>query len=445
MSRTPMILTAFFFNPQGDHRMSWRYPTAPGNEIFDLRYYLEMARTAEAACMDALFVADHVGMWDSYESNLTHYANARLEPITLLSALAAVTEHIGLIATASASYSEPYNLARQFASLDHLSHGRAGWNVVTSGMREEGMNYGRDTTIEHASRYERAEEYLEVVKSLWDSIEDGAILIDKESGRFANPRLIHRIDHAGKHFKVRGPLNVPRPPQGHPLIVQAGSSEDGRNLAAQHADLNFALSRSIADGQQYRADFNQRLARYGRRPADLKILPGILPIVAGSRSEADEKRALLETLVPDQVGIDLVSSWCGVDMSAFPIDGPIPPLPEIASFDGQRTNLERVRGFAKEGLTIREAARRISNAGTAPIMAGTAKDIADEMESWYQADAADGFALMFPVLPEDMTNFAKEVIPELQRRGLTRSRYEPGTLRDRLGVQRPSNRYAANS
>jgi FMN-dependent oxidoreductase (nitrilotriacetate monooxygenase family) len=369
--------------------MSWRHPDAPGREIFDLSYYRRLADAAESARMDAIFVADHVAMWDTYESNIAHYANARLEPITLLAALAAVTRHVGLIVTASASYSEPYNIARAFASLDHISNGRFGWNVVTSGMNEEAMNFGRDANIEHAFRYERAEEFLEVTKALWDSLEDDALLLDKKSGFFADPRRVHRINHVGKHFKVRGPLNVPRPPQGYPVIVQAGSSEDGKQLAAAHADLNFALVRTIEEGQRYRKDFDQRLQRIGRQPGDLKVLPGILPIVARSKSEAQEKRDFLETLVPARVGVDLVSSWGGMDLSAYPIDGPLPPLPEVSTYDGQRTNLERLKAFAKENLTIREIARRISNAGTGPVMAGTPTEIADEMEAWYVAGAAD--------------------------------------------------------
>ncbi|HEY2210139.1 MAG TPA: LLM class flavin-dependent oxidoreductase [Bradyrhizobium sp.] len=439
--RRSMILAAFFFNPQGDHRMSWRHPHAPGREIFSFNYYRTLAQSAETARLDTIFVADHVAMWDTYQSNIAHYANARLEPITLLSSLAAVTQHIGLIATASASYSEPYNVARAFASLDHISNGRAGWNVVTSGMNEEAMNFGRDANIEHAFRYERAAEFLDVAKALWDSVEDDALLLDKKSGYFADPKRVHRINHAGKHFKVRGPLNVSRPPQGYPVIVQAGSSDDGKNLAAAHADLNFAIVRTIDDGQRYRKDFDERLQKYGRSPRDLKVLPGILPIVARSRDEATEKRDFLETLVPERVGIDLVSSWCGIDLSTYPIDGPLPPLPDESTYDGQRTNLERLKAFAKENLTIREIARRISNAGTGPVMAGTPSEIADQMEAWYSAGAADGFALMFPLLPDDWTNFAKLVVPELQRRGLTRTAYESGTLRDRLGLPRPANRF----
>jgi FMN-dependent oxidoreductase (nitrilotriacetate monooxygenase family) len=436
------ILTAFFFNPQGDHRMSWRHPQARGAEVFGLSYYQALAQSAEAAKLDAIFIADHVAIWDTFESNVTHYANARLEPITLLSALSAVTQHIGLLATASASYTEPYNIARMFASLDHLSHGRAGWNVVTSGMTEEAMNFGHDGNLDHALRYERAAEFLDITKALWDSLEDESLLLDKESGRFADPRKVYRIEHAGAHFKVRGPLNVPRPIQGHPLIVQAGSSQDGRNLAAEHADLHFAIAQTIEVAQTYRQDFDTLLQRYGRKPEDLKILFGVLPIVAESRAEADEKRAFLETLVPERVGIDLVSSWSGLDLSAFPADGPLPPLPDSANYNGQRSNLERIKTFAREGFSIREIARQISNAGTAPVIAGTPKDIADQMEAWHTARAGDGFALMFPLVPEDWNNFTGLAVPELQRRGLTPTEYGAGTLRDRLGLPRPVNRFA---
>jgi FMN-dependent oxidoreductase (nitrilotriacetate monooxygenase family) len=437
-----MILSAFFFNPQGDHRLSWRHPDAPGREIFGLPYYARLAHVAEAARMDAIFIADHVAMWDTYPSNIVHYANARLEPVSLLAALAAVTRHVGLIVTASASYSEPYNLARTFASLDHLSNGRVGWNVVTSGMQEEAQNFGRDANIEHASRYARAAEFLDVTKALWDSIEDDALLFDKDSGRFADPRGVHRVDHVGEYFRLRGPLNVPRPVQGHPVIVQAGSSEDGKNLAAAHADLHFARVRTIAEGQRYRKDFDARLRRAGRQASHLKILPGILPIVAQSRAEAEDRRDFLETLVPEQFGIDLVSSWGGVDLSAYPADGPLPALPDVATYDGQRSNLQRMQAFAREALTIREVARRISNAGTGPVLAGTPTDIADELEAWYRAGAADGFNLMFPVLPVDLVNFADLVVPELQRRGLTPKAYADGTLRDRLGLLRPANRFS---
>jgi FMN-dependent oxidoreductase (nitrilotriacetate monooxygenase family) len=444
MSRVPMILSAFFFNPQGDHRMSWRHPHAPGREIFGLEYYRQLALTAEHAVIDTIFIADHVAIWDSFESTVAHYANARLEPITLLSALAAATRHIGLIGTASSSYSEPYNLARAFASLDYLSDGRAGWNVVTSGMDEEALNFGKNGNIEHAIRYERAAEFLDTAKALWDSWEDDAILMDKASGYFADPKRVHRIDHVGKHFKVRGPLNVPRPIQGHPVIVQAGSSEDGKKLAAAHADLHFSLVRNIDEGKQYRLDLDERLRQAGRTPASLKILPGIVPIVAESASAAREKQEQLESLMPIRIGVDLLSSWCGVDLSKFPLDGPLPTLPPEETFDGQRTNLVRVREFAEQNLTIRQTAQRVSRSGTAPLFAGTARDIADQLEAWFTAGAADGFNLMFPLMAEDWTNFAGQVVPELQRRGLARTEYGTETLRERLGLPRPVNRFAAS-
>ncbi|WP_131195520.1 LLM class flavin-dependent oxidoreductase [Lichenihabitans psoromatis] len=442
MSRRHMILSAFFFNPQGDHRMSWRHPRAPNGEVFDFDYYRGLAETAERAKLDTLFVADHVAIWDSLPSGLAHYANARLEPLTLLSALAAVTRHIGLIGTASSSYSEPYNLARTFASLDHISKGRAGWNVVTSAMDEEALNFGRDRTIEHANRYDRAAEYLDVVTALWDSWEDGAVLIDKQSGFFADPARVHRIDHAGPHFRVRGPLNVPRPPQGHPVIFQAGSSEAGKDLAARYADVHFAVTRSIEEGQSYRTEFDQRLAKFGRTPESFKILPGILPIVAASASEAEERQAYLETLMPDAVGIDLLSSWAGIDLSAYPPEGPLPPLPEEATFDGGRTALNRVKALAIQNRSIREIARTIANSGSIPTVAGTPRQVADHLEAWFLAGAADGYNLMFPLLPEDWVNFAEQVVPDLQRRGLFRQDYEPGTLRDRLALPRPENRFA---
>ena len=440
--RHPMILAAFFYNPQGDHRMSWRHPEAPGREVFDLPFYRGLAETAERGRLDLLFAADHVAMWDGFGSGLAHYANARLEPVTLLAALAATTRHIGLLPTISASYSEPYNVARMLASLDHISGVRFGWNVVTSGMAEEGLNFGQAGNIDHALRYARAAEFVAVVKALWDSVEDDALALDKASGRFADPAKIHRIDHAGPHFTVRGPLNVPRSPQGHPVIFQAGSSEHGRSFAAAEADVNFAILRSPEEGRRYREDFDARLVRAGRRPGDMKVLAGVLPFVAESRAEAEERRAALETLMPEALAVDLASSWSGLDLSGHPLDGPLPPLPDPAAYDGQRSNLARVAAYAREGLSIRDVARRIAGAQTAPTLVGTARDVADALEAWHAAGAADGFALMFPILPGDLARFVDGVVPELRRRGLVRPDYGPGTLRERLGLPRPPSRYA---
>jgi FMN-dependent oxidoreductase (nitrilotriacetate monooxygenase family) len=437
-----MILSAFFFNPQGDHRTSWMHPRAPRHEVFGLDYYRDLARTAERAGMDMLFVADHVAIWDSVASGVAHYANPRLEPITLVSALAAETRHIGLAVTASTSYSDPYNLARMFASLDHISRGRAGWNVVTSAMDEEALNFGRDATIEHGHRYERAAEFLDVVEALWDSWEDGSVLIDRASGRFADPVRVHSINHRGEHFAVRGPLNVPRSPQGYPLILQAGSSEAGRAFAAAHADVQFAMIRSVEEGLRYRADMDQRLARRGRAPESFRIIAGVLPVVASSRAEAEERQAYLEELMPEQVSIDLLSSWSGVDLSAYPADGPLPALPDERTFNGGHTALNRVKDWVGRGLSIRQIARKIASTGTMPTVAGTAMEVADQLEAWFAAGALDGYNLMFPLLPDDWNNFARDVMPELQRRGLAGREYGPGTLRDRLGLARPPNRFA---
>lgn len=443
MSKRQMILAAFFYNPQGDHRASWRHPNAPGQEVFDLAYYRQLAEAAEAAKIDAIFIADHLGIWDSFASGVAHYANARLEPLSLVGALAAVTKDIGFMVTASTSYNEPYNLARTFASLDHISKGRVAWNVVTSALTEEALNFGLDGNIQHARRYERAGEFLDIAKALWDSWEDDAILIDKSSGYFADPEKIHYLHHKGEHFRVKGPLNVPRPLQGHPVIVQAGSSGAGKDLAAAHADVQFAVFRDEAQGLAYRADMNERLVRNGRSPDSFKLLPGILPIVASSRDEALEKQAQLEELMVDRVSIDLLSSWAGIDLSAYPPDGPIPALPDLESFDGWRTWLKLVQDESNKGLSIRQLARKIANTGSVPMVAGTAIDIADQMEAWFVSGAADGYNLMFPLLPDDWTNFMRQVVPELQRRGLFREAYEPGTLRDRLGLTRPANTFLA--
>ena len=436
MTVTPLTLFAFFFNPQGDHRMAWRHPHAPGHEVFGLDYYRGLAEAAEAASIDAIFIADHLGVWDTGPSGIPHYANPRLEPLSLVAALSAVTKHIGLLVTASTSYNEPYNLARTFATTDHLSRGRVGWNVVTSALEEEARNFGLDTAKAHADRYARADEFVRVVKALWDSWEDDAVVMDKAAGRFADPAKVHYLDHAGAHFRVKGPLNVPRPPQGHPVIVQAGSSEPGRELAAAQADVHFIIARTIEEGVRYRADMNARLARHGRTPGSMKLIPGVLPIVAASHAEAEDRQAALEALMLDPVAIDLLSSWAGVDLSTFPPDGPIPALPDLASHEGWKTWLKIVRDEANAALTVRQLARKIANTGAVPLLAGTATAIADQFEAWVTAGAADGFNLMFPLLPEDWMNFMREVVPELKRRGLMREGYGAGTLRERMGLGR---------
>ncbi|WP_244487665.1 MULTISPECIES: LLM class flavin-dependent oxidoreductase [unclassified Aureimonas] len=429
-----LILAGFFFNPQGNHRISWRHEKAPDHEVFSLDYYADLAREAERAKLDFIFLADHMAIWSGARSSVRHYANPRLEPITLLSALAAVTRDIGLVSTASTSYSEPYNLARLFASLDHLSAGRAAINIVTSAMAEEAQNYGHGDVFAHGDRYRRAEEYVRVLRALWDSWEDEALLFDRASGDFADETRVHALDHEGEFFKVRGPLNVPRPPQGHLPVFQAGSSSDGKDFAARHVDVQFVSLRSIEDALSYRADMNARLAKAGRDPAELIVLQGLQPVVAGSRAEAEDRFAHLQALQPDRLSLDLLSAWSGVDLDGVDPDGPMPPLPEAEGYKGVQTTLERVRLHAAKGLSVIEIARTMSAGGEMQFVGGTPREIADDIEAWFTSGAVDGFNLMFPHLPGDWTDFTGKVVPELQRRGLFQREYGPGTLRERLGL-----------
>lgn len=433
MTQPTAIFNLFFFNPQGDYRFSWRHPQAPGREIFTLKYYVELARRAEEAVLDNIFIADHVAVWDTVPSGIPHYANLRLEPITLLAALAAVTSNIGLMATASTSYNEPYNLARYFASLDFLSEGRASWNVVTSWLPEEAANYGRETLPAHGERYQRAAEFIDVVRRLWDSWEEEAVLIDKQSGYFADPQRVHPLDHQGKFFKVRGPLNLPRPPQGHPVIVQAGSSEAGKQLAASRADIHFVFMSDIEKGLAYRADMDRRLRALGRDPAQFKILGGVLPVVVNSAAEKAERQALVTSLMNDQMALDLLGTYLQLDLSNTDPHAPLPPLPEEDNFDGIRTALQIIRGY-DAGLTVLELGRLLLQSSDSWLVIGTAEEVADTLSAAFSAGAVDGYNLMFPFLPVDFDNFVAQVAPLLKARGVMKRAYQPGTLRQKLGL-----------
>jgi len=441
MSSKHMILNLFFYNPQGDYRFSWRHPDAPQAEIFTLKYYTQLAKQAEEANFDAIFIADHMAVWDSVPSGISHYANTRLEPITLLSALAAVTDHIGLMGTASTSYNEPYNVARYFASLDFLSNGRASWNVVTSWQEEEAANFGLATVPQHAKRYQRAEEFVDVVTKLWDSWEDEAILYDKKSGLFADTQQVHALHHQGEFFKVRGPLNVPRPPQGHPLIVQAGSSESGKDLAAARADMHFVYIRSIEDGLAYRQEINQRLVRNGRDPQHFKIVAGVLPIVVDSEEEITQRQQLNQTLMHDQLAIDQVSSYLGADLSQYPWDKPLQSFPDEASFDGIRTKLKMLKKY-DSSLTLLELGKLLLQSSDSLLVIGNAEHVAQTLIDLHQSGAVDGFNLQFPLLPGDFNKFTQQVIPLLKQKGAIASEYAPGTLRERFGIPRPDNQFS---
>jgi FMN-dependent oxidoreductase (nitrilotriacetate monooxygenase family) len=426
----------------GHHVAAWRHPEASVGTEFE--NYLQLARLAEAAKFDAIFFADSVAArlndLDA-ASRKAHSGIYPFEPITLLSALSSVTRNIGLVATASTSFSDPFNLARQFASLDRLSGGRAAWNLVTSSDPDAAFNFGHDQQVLHADRYDRAEEFADVVLGLWDSFEDDTFLRDKASGRYFDPEKLHRIAHSGRHFTVRDPLNIPRSPQGRPVIVQAGASEPGKELAARTAEAIFAAQITLEEATAFYADVKGRLSKFGRSHDDLKILPGIFPVVGRTHSEAQEKFEGLQELVQPEVGLNLISQLAGVDLRNYPLDGPVPEQPPATNAGKSRQAL--VLDLARrENLTIRQLYLRIAGARGHWQVVGTPEEIADTMEERFQNYGADGFNIMAPVMPGGLSDFIELVVPELRRRGLFRSEYEGSTLRENLGLKRPGNRFA---
>ena len=425
----------------GYHAAAWRHPDADPGAASKFAHFRRVAQTAEAAKFDMVFLADGIGIRakDEPPGSLCRSAqNAELEPLTLLSALAAVTDHIGLVATASTTYNEPFHIARKFASLDHISGGRAGWNIVTSWSDAEARNFNRDQHLGYAERYDRAAEFVEVVKGLWDSWEGDAFPHDKQSGVFFDPDKLHVLDHTGKHFRVRGPLSVARTPQGRPILVQAGASEQGLTIAAGNADLVYSAPHDIGTAKSYYADLKGRLEDHGRTPDDLLILPGITPFVGETRQEARDKFELLNSLVDPLLGLSYLYGQMG-DLSAFPLDGPVPEPadPQVRSIAKNLLTLAQ-----RENMTIRQLYTHIAAGFGTRVVIGTAADIVDEMEQWIEAGAADGFNICAPVLPIALDDFAQLVIPELRRRGMFRQEYEGTTLRQNLGLRMPKNRYA---
>ncbi|AMM16790.1 MAG: LLM class flavin-dependent oxidoreductase [Pseudomonadota bacterium] len=441
--RTGHLRLGAFLYPSGHHIAAWRHPDSQADAGINFGHYVQLAQAAEAAKFDLIFLADGVGTRGDnldFLSRTAHSYIAQFEPITLLSALAAVTTRIGFVATASTSFNEPYHVARKFASLDHISGGRAGWNLVTSSSEYEAKNFNRDKHFDHAERYERADEFATVVRALWDSWEDDAFSRNKDTGRFFDPDKRHVLDHKGRFFQVKGPLNVARSPQGQPVLVQAGSSESGRALAARTAEVIFTAQQTLQDAIDFYADVKGRLAVHGRQPDDLKIMPGVFPIVGRTRSEAQEKFEALQSLVDPVVGLALVSGLTGgIDLSDYPLDGPIPELPETnASKSRQALTIELAR---RENLTIRQLYLRVAGARGHWQLVGTAQDIADQLEERFVNYGADGYNVMPPTLPGGLDDFIELVLPELRRRGLFRSDYEGHTLRENLGLRRPVNRH----
>jgi FMN-dependent oxidoreductase (nitrilotriacetate monooxygenase family) len=437
-----MIKLGAFLTATGQHIAAWRHPDVKEDGGVNLQEYIRIVKVAERGKFDMMFLADNAGVWErDIDSDGRSSRAAYFEPITLLSALASVTENIGLVATATTTFNEPYNVARKYASLDHLSGGRAGWNLVTSANEAEAYNFGFDVHLAHAERYKRAREFADVVFGLWDSWEDNSFMRDKESGRYFDPATLHILGHKGDYFSVRGPLNVPRTPQGRPIVVQAGSSEDGMDLAALCADVVFTAQPTLEDGAAFFKALKSRLPAYGRNQDDLKIMPGLSPVVGRTKAEAEDKFAALQNLIDPIVGLGLLSSMAGYDLSGYDVDG---PFPDIADSNTGKGRLKVLKDTAhRENMTIRQLYMRIAGTRGHHLVIGTPQEIADKMEEWFKGDAADGFNIMPQSLPGGLTDFVDLVIPELQRRGLFRTEYEGKTLRANLGLRWPQNRFAS--
>ncbi len=436
---TKQLHLGAIMRPVAIHTAWWRYPGAYPDANFNLKHLVRFIRTLEHARFDAFFMADHLAVLNMPVEALRRSATVTsFEPMTLLSALAMVTDRIGLVATASTTFDEPYHVARRFASLDHISNGRAGWNVVTTANPDAALNFGLTDHVEHDERYRRAREFHTVVTGLWDSWADDAWLHDQASGVFFDPAKMHVLNHKGKHLTVRGPLNIARPVQGWPVIVQAGASEAGRQFAAETAEVVFASSRTIEDATAFYKDIKARAIAAGRSADHIKILPGALVTVGRTHAEALEKKALLDSLVHPESGIPNLSIRLGIDAAAFDLDAPLPEIPPSNQSQSQRDTL--VALARRDNLTVRQLAQLAGGFGGLEFV-GTAHEIADTMQSWLETGAADGFNIMFPTVPSGLDDFVDLVIPELRRRGIFRKEYEGTTLRDHFGLPRPGNQF----
>ncbi|MFE5366233.1 LLM class flavin-dependent oxidoreductase [Streptomyces mirabilis] len=432
-------LNAFLMNT-GHHEASWRLPESDPYAHVALAHYVELARIAERGTFDSLFLADGPQLW----SNLAQRPAGALEPLTLLTALATATEHIGLIATASTSYNSPYNLARKFASLDIISGGRAGWNIVTTAGAEAARNFGLDAEPAHAERYARAAEFLNVSLKLWDSWEDDAIVADKAAGVWGDDAKIHPPRHRGTYFRVEGALNVPRSPQGYPLLVQAGSSEDGKTFAARYAEAVFTAQQTLADAQAFYADLKSRTAAAGRDPEHIKVLPGIVPVLGSTQAEARANEQVLEDHIVYTHGVDHLEHLLQLEPGTLELDAQLPAdLPPEDVIEGAKSRYTLVVELARrERLTVRQLIGRLGGGRGHLTFAGTPEQVADAIEEWFTSGAADGFNIMPAVLPSGLGLFVDHVVPILRARGLLRTEYGPRrTLRERYGLPRPANQY----
>jgi FMN-dependent oxidoreductase (nitrilotriacetate monooxygenase family) len=439
MTASRQLHLGAFMRPVSIHTAWWRYPGAYPDANFNFQHLKRFAQTLERGRFDAFFMADHLAVLNMPMAALKRSATVTsFDPLTLLPALAMVTEHLGLIATASTTFEPPYLIARRFASLDHISGGRAGWNLVTTSNPDAALNFGLTGHMEHGERYRRAREFFDVVTGLWDSWADDAFVRDVEEGVYFDPERLHVLDHQGEFFSVRGPLNIARPLQGWPVIVQAGASEAGRQIAAETAEVIFASGGNLAEARHFYADVKGRMKSLGRSPDHLKILPGTLVVVGETAEEARAKRARLDSLVHPDSGLASLSIALGHDTSGFDLDGPLPQIPESnASKSGRERIIERAR---RENLTVRQLAQIAGSYGGLALV-GTPAMIADQMEEWLYSEACDGFNIMFPYVPGGLDDFVDRVVPELQRRSLFRREYQGRTLRENLGLPRPENRF----
>ena len=427
-----------FLGGTGGNMASWRHPNAVADATINLEYFKTLTRKAEAAKFDFAFFGD--GLYISEKSH-PNFLN-RFEPLTLLAALAMVTTHIGLAATLSTTYSDPYTVARQFASIDHLSNGRAGWNIVTSPLEGSALNYSKPAHPEHDLRYRMAHEFLEVTKGLWDSWEDDAFIRDKAAGVFFEPAKMHCLNHQGEFFSVQGSLNIARSKQGWPVLIQAGSSEAGKTFAARHADAIFTSQSSLADAVQFARDVKGRAAQYGRKPDEMVILPGCSPIVGRTPAEAEQKYQEIASLVDIGDALHYLGRYFNdLDFTQFELDAPFPDLGDFGR-NGWESTTDKLKHLARaEQLTLRQLALRTTTPKS--TFMGTPTHIADTMQAWFEAGAADGFMISGAVLPDGLYDFIDHVLPILQERGLFRTEYEADTLRGNLGLPKLENRYAS--
>ncbi|MFO7316415.1 MAG: LLM class flavin-dependent oxidoreductase [Bacilli bacterium] len=432
-----MLLGSFFQTFLGHHLAAWRYPETKTEEVTSLSLYKEIAELSEKGKFDIIFLADVLA---HNEEDIAYTPQIRLEATTMMASLASITKNIGLVATLSTTFTHPFNVARQFATIDHMSGGRAAWNIVTTAHDHEAANFGLEEQLDHSIRYERADEFVEVTKKLWDSWEKDTLLFDRENGIFLDEKKIHPIYHEGKYFKVRGPINIPRPPQGYPLLVTASASDKGREFAVKHADILFTLAPStVEEGKAVYQTIKRKVAAYGRNPEHFKIMPGIVPFVGKTEKEAIEKFEHFQELILPQLGIGWLSRYVDHDLSQYSPDDPMPELKEVDQVNGEKGRFKLLSDLARErNYTIKELARYFVATQGHLFVVGSGEQVADTLSDWYLNGAADGFNIKFPYFPGGIKDFVDYAIPVLQERGLVQTEYADGTLREKLGLDYPS-------